>query len=62
MGFEINNGRLEKYIEEPGVTSIVVPNGVEVIGESAFANCRQLESIILNEGIKSIEILLTCIV
>lgn len=55
MGFEINNGRLEKYIEEPGVTSIVVPNGVEVIGESAFANCRQLESIILNEGIKSIE-------
>ena len=32
MGFEINNGRVEKYIEEPGVTNVVVPNGVEVIG------------------------------
>ena len=36
MGFEIENGVLIKYTEEPGVTEIVIPNGVTSIGNFAF--------------------------
>lgn len=37
-----------------GITSIVIPESVERIEESAFADCKSLETIVLSEGLKSI--------
>lgn len=39
MGFEIENGVLKKYTEEPGVTEVVIPEGVTSIGAEAFEAC-----------------------
>lgn len=36
MAFQIENGVLKKYIEEPGVTEVVIPDGVTEIGTCAF--------------------------
>lgn len=54
MGFKIENGVLEKYTEESGVTEVVIPEGVTSIGESAFRKCRSLESITIPNGVTSI--------
>ena len=35
MGFKIENGVLKKYTKEPGVTEVVIPDGVTSIGERA---------------------------
>ena len=40
-GFVINNGVLEKYVGTGG--DVVIPDGVEEIGEEAFANCDSLK-------------------
>lgn len=37
MGFEIENGVLEKYIDE-GETEVVIPDEVTSIGDYAFKN------------------------
>mgnify|MGYP003266328326 CR=1 FL=1 len=37
MGFQICNGVLKKYTKEKGVTEIVIPDGVQRIGERAFS-------------------------
>lgn len=50
MGFMIGNGVLEKYIEEDGVTEIVIPEGVTVIGEEAFGSCQRLQSVCIPES------------
>ena len=42
MGFEIENGGLENCTEEPGVTVVVVPEGVTEIGGWAFSGCKNL--------------------
>ena len=39
MAFQIENGVLKKYTEEPGVTEVVIPDGVTEIGSSAFYGC-----------------------
>ena len=54
MGFKINNGVLEKYTEEPGITEVIIPEGVTSIGESAFEGCDSLTSITIPEGVTSI--------
>ena len=51
MGFEIKDNVLVKYIEEPGVTDIVVPDGVKRIGENAFELCESLTSITIPDSV-----------
>ena len=47
MGFEIKNGVLDKYSEEPGVTDVVIPDSVTSIGRSAFYGCSSLTSVVV---------------
>lgn len=42
MPFEIKNGVLRNYREEPGVTEVVIPEGVTSVGKLAFACCHEL--------------------
>ena len=49
-----------KFIEDsafanPGLVSVVIPGGVEVIGECAFADCEYLESVVIPPSVKKIE-------
>jgi hypothetical protein len=54
MGFTINNGVLQKYSEEAGITEVIIPDGVTSIGDSAFKWCSSLTSITIPEGVTSI--------
>lgn len=54
MGFEIVNGVLKQYTEEPGLTEVAIPDGVTSIGDDAFYNCSSLTSITLPNGVTSI--------
>ncbi len=54
MAFEIENGVLTGYIEEEGVSEIVVPDGVTEIGEAAFGGCSTLRHVTLPEGVQVI--------
>lgn len=54
MGFEIKNGVLEEYREEPDVTEIVIPDGVTEIGEGAFGFCESLTSITISNSVTEI--------
>ncbi len=45
MGFQISNGVLKKYTEEKGVTEIVIPDGVQRIGERAFSGCDNITNV-----------------
>ena len=42
MGFEIVNGVLKKYTEEPEIFDVIIPDGVTEIGYSAFDGCASL--------------------
>ena len=55
MAFEIENGVLEKYIEEHGVTEIVIPDGITSIGSGAFEYCRNLTSVVIPDSVTIIE-------
>ena len=50
---DIKSGLLEK---RDSITKVEIPKGVTVIGESAFYNCTNLESIIIPETVKKIDI------
>lgn len=54
MAFEIKNGILTKYTEEPGVTEIAIPAGVTGIGAGAFEGCKNLTNITIPEGVTEI--------
>ncbi len=54
MGFLIENGVLEKYTEEPGVTEVVVPDGVTEILFWAFHDCTSLTSITIPDSLTEI--------
>ena len=54
MGFKIENGVLENCTEEPGVTVVVVPEGVTKIGSEAFTGLSSLESITLPDSVTQI--------
>ena len=52
--------RTLKFIEDSafantGLVSVVIPDGVEVIGECAFADCEYLESVVIPPSVKKIE-------
>lgn len=52
-GFVIKNGVLEEY--EGDESKITIPNGVEEIGEEAFAYCDSLQSITIPDSVKEIK-------
>ncbi len=54
MGFQIENGVLKEYKEEPGVTDVVIPEGVTRIGNQAFMKCKTLTSVVILEGVTNI--------
>ena len=51
MGFIINNGVLEKYRQEEGITEITVPDNVTKIEKSIFRGCTALESVTLPDNL-----------
>ena len=54
MPFEIQNDLLVKYIDEAGVKTAVIPDGIRVIGDHAFLGCRLLEAVTIPEGVEII--------
>ena len=54
MGFQIENGVLKKCTEEPGVTDVVIPEGVTSIGNIAFWKCKRLTSVTVSESVTHI--------
>ena len=61
MGFQIKrsimnwkHGVLTRYIEEPGVSDVVIPDGVVEIGNKAFYACSNLKRIVIPNGVTTI--------
>lgn len=61
MGFQIKrsimnwkHGVLTRYIEEPGVYDVVIPDGVVEIGNKAFYACSNLKRIVIPNGVTTI--------
>ena len=55
MGFVIENGVLIKYTEEPGVTEVVIPDGVTIIGGYSFSECEMIKSVVIGNGVTYID-------
>ena len=49
--FKINDGVLEHYYDG---NDIVIPDGVTIIGESAFRYCKNIESVTIPNGVTTI--------
>lgn len=54
MGFVVESGVLKKYIEEPGVTFVEIPEGVTSIDEDAFADCETVSSVVFPSTFKNV--------
>ena len=54
MGFQIRNNRLMRYIQEPGVTEISIPEGVTEIHTKAFKKCDSLTRIDIPSSVTKI--------
>ena len=54
MPFEIKNGVLRRYREEPGVTEVVIPDVVICIRDGAFHSCESLTNITIPESVVKI--------
>ena len=54
MGFQISNGVLKKYTEVKGVTEVVIPDGVQRIGERAFSGCDNITNVAIPDSVTSI--------
>lgn len=53
--FQIENGVLKRYKEEPGVTEAVIPDGVTGIGELAFGWCENMKALHIPESLTGID-------
>ena len=45
----------EAFSKKPSLKSVAIPDSVEVVGEKAFYDCKNLEELRLGRGIKKIE-------
>jgi len=54
MGFEIENGVLKKFREEPDVTEVVIPDGVTRIRDWAFLHCITFTMVVIPDSVTSI--------
>ena len=49
MSFVISDNILEKYIDEPDVTNVIIPDGVTEIAKGVFYGCERILCVISNE-------------
>lgn len=54
MGFEIKYHILNKYIEEPGITEVTIPDDVMIIESAAFSHFKSLTSINISDSVRRI--------
>lgn len=54
MSFQIENGKLIKYILDTEETEVIIPGGITEIGEEAFAECDTLTGITIPAGVTKI--------
>lgn len=54
MAFEIKNNKLIKYINEPEVRKVIIPDGIEIIAKYAFFGCNNVESIHIPASVRLI--------
>lgn len=54
MAFIIENSILIKYTKEPGVTEVIIPEGIVEIGEYAFRDCEKIKKVVIPDGVKRI--------
>ena len=54
MGFQIENGVLKKYTEDPGVTKVTIPEGVQEIGKYAFADGSKISTVTIPMSVVTI--------
>ena len=52
--FQIENGVLKKYTEEPGITRVIVPDGVTAIDAFAFCRCSHVTHIMIPKSVSKI--------
>ena len=55
MSFEIKENVLIKYIAEEGITEVVIPECITIIGEKAFRDCENLVHVVFPQGLRKIE-------
>ncbi len=54
MAFETEGNKLVRYTEEPGVTEVIVPEQVQILGKECFLGCQQIVSVSLPDGMTEI--------
>jgi len=54
MGFKITEGVLMSYIQEEGMTSVVIPDGVKRIAFGAFVGCANITFVTMPDSVTSI--------
>ena len=55
MSFIIENGVLKKYIAEPSITRVEIPEGVTEIDNFAFSDWKEIKEIILPDSITELK-------
>ena len=60
LSSELGGYKLKKIAEKAfydckNITSIIIPNTVEVIGVNAFCGCYSLQKVVIGDGVKIIE-------
>ncbi len=55
MALEIQNQIIKKYLEEPDITEIIIPEGIREIGRNAFFKCSILKKITLPKSMYRVE-------
>lgn len=54
-GMLIEGGKRVVYCMEHSISQVIIPDGIESIGEYAFRDCSKLSEVVLPDGLKHIE-------